>query len=85
MRQVLLYGRQGCGLCDEARAGLIGLHAEGLAFELHEIDIDSDEALLRSMLERIPVVEVDGELASELFLDRDAVRTRLRGSGTLGP
>jgi hypothetical protein len=29
------------------------------------------------MLERIPVVEVDGVEASELVFDRDAVRSRL--------
>ena len=37
--------------------------------ELREVDIDSDERLLAAMLERIPVVEIDGEVVSELEFD----------------
>ena len=75
--QILLYGRAGCHLCDEARDGLIALHREGWQFDLHEIDIESDEDLHRRLLERIPVVEVEGGLACELGFDPDAVRSRL--------
>ena len=77
MTDVVVYSRPGCHLCEEAIAGLLELHGEGYRFALHEIDIDSDELLLRRFLERIPVVEVDGLLASELILDREAVRARL--------
>jgi hypothetical protein len=58
-------------------AEVLGLREEGLRFELEEIDIESDDALHRRYLERIPVVTVDGELVSELILDRDALRARL--------
>jgi glutaredoxin len=75
---VVLYGRPDCHLCDEARAGLESLRADGLAFDLDEIDIESDDALLRRYLERIPVIEVGGEIVSELFLDANALRDRLR-------
>jgi glutaredoxin len=78
--RLVLYGRPDCHLCDEARDALLGLLADGLSFELEEIDIDSDEELLRRYLERIPVIELDGELFSELGLDADALRARL---GTL--
>jgi glutaredoxin len=74
---VTLYARPDCHLCDEARAGLEGLRTGGLDFELDEIDIDSDEKLLRRYLERIPVIELDGEIVSELGLDADALRARL--------
>jgi glutaredoxin len=74
---VVLYGRPDCHLCDEARAGLESLRADGLAFDLDEIDIESDDALLRRYLERIPVIELEGEIVSELHLDRDAVVSRL--------
>ena len=74
---VTLYGRQGCHLCDEARSGLQGLAAEGHRFELRELDIDSDEALHRELLELIPVVEVEGERICELLLDADAIVGRL--------
>jgi glutaredoxin len=81
MRQVVLYGRPGCHLCEEALEAIIALHGEGYRFELHEIDIESDEELLRGLLERIPVVEVDGERVSELVLDQGMLRDRLDNLG----
>jgi glutaredoxin len=75
--RLVLYARPDCHLCDEARAGLESLRADGVSFELKEVDIDSDQELLRRYLERIPVVEVDGEIVSELFLDPEALRKRL--------
>jgi hypothetical protein len=76
--RLVLYGRPDCHLCDEARDGLQALLADGLSFELEEIDIESDEELLRRFLERIPVIELDGEIVSELFLDADVLRAKLR-------
>jgi glutaredoxin len=74
---VVVYSRPGCHLCEEALEKLIALHREGYRFALHEIDIESDELLLRRYLERIPVVEIGGVEASELILDEAAVRARL--------
>jgi len=74
---VRLYGRPDCHLCDEARRELLHLRADGLAFELEEIDIDSDGELQRRYLERIPVVELNGEIVSELRLDAGGLRARL--------
>jgi hypothetical protein len=74
---VILYGRDGCHLCDEAREALLGLRSEGLPFELVEIDIEADERLHRELLERIPVVEVGGERVGELLIDINAVRSRI--------
>jgi Glutaredoxin-like domain (DUF836) len=79
--RVVLYSRPECHLCDEAREGLGSLRSEGLAFELSEVDIEGDDALLRSHLERIPVVEVEGQEVSELVFDSEAVRTAI---GTIG-
>jgi glutaredoxin len=79
--RVSLYGRPECHLCDEAREALAALRSGGLEFELREIDIEGDDALLRSHLERIPVVEVEGEVVSELVFDAAAFRTAL---GTIG-
>jgi hypothetical protein len=77
MTEVVVYSRPGCHLCEEAIAEIVALHEEGYRFNLHEIDIESDELLLRRHLERIPVVEVDGRLASELLLDTAALRSML--------
>jgi glutaredoxin len=74
---VVLYARPDCHLCDEARAGLERLRSDGLEFELEEVDIDTDDGLHARFLERIPVVELDGQIVSELFLDRDGLRARL--------
>ena len=75
--EVVVYSRPGCHLCEVAIERLIDLHAEGYRFVMHEIDIDSDELLLRRHLEKIPVVEVDGIVASELVYDDAGVRKRL--------
>jgi glutaredoxin len=75
--RLVLYARPDCHLCDEARAGLERLLADGVSFELEEVDIDSDDELLRRYLERIPVVELDGEIVSELWLDADGLRARI--------
>jgi glutaredoxin len=77
MKTVVLYSRPDCHLCDEARAAILRMREQGKRFELREIDIESDEELLSRYMERIPVVAVDGELVSELILDRDALRARL--------
>jgi glutaredoxin len=75
--RLVLYARPDCHLCDEARAGLERLLADGASFELEEVDIDSDDELLRRYLERIPVVELEGEIVSELWLDENGLRARL--------
>ncbi len=68
MKIVILYGREGCCLCDDARAALERVRAKH-PFTLQERDIDADDALLRAYLERIPVVAIDGVEAFELFVD----------------
>ena len=78
--RVRLYVRPDCHLCDDARRGLLDLRSEGVDFELEEVNIETDEQLHARYLERIPIVEVEGEVISELFLDVDGLRARL---GTL--
>jgi glutaredoxin len=75
--RVRLYGRPDCHLCDEARAGLESLRSDGVRFELEEVDLESDDQLLSRFLERIPVIELNGEIVGELWLDRDDLRARL--------
>jgi Glutaredoxin-like domain (DUF836) len=77
MPEIVVYSRPECHLCAEAVAAIVALHGEGYRFALHEVDIESDELLLRRHLERIPVVEVDGIVVSELVLDEAALRARL--------
>ena len=70
-RTVLVYGRPGCHLCEEALAVIKASRAR-VGFDLHEVDIESDDELLRRYLERIPVVMIDGREAFELFVDSEA-------------
>ncbi len=76
MTSVVLYAREGCCLCDDARAILERVRNER-PFALEERDIDSDDALLRAYLERIPVVTIDGVEAFELFVDEAELAHRL--------
>ena len=76
MRTVVLYGRAGCCLCDDAREVLERVRALH-PFGLQERDIEEDDALLRAYLERIPVVTIDGEEAFELFVDEAELARRL--------
>ena len=77
MRTVTLYTRPGCHLCDQARDAILRMRDGGAAFELDEIDIETDDELHRAYLERIPVVALDGELVCELILDTGALQARL--------
>jgi glutaredoxin len=74
--EVVLYGRDGCCLCDDARAILERVRTRR-PFALVERDIDADETLLRAYLERIPVVTIDGVEEFELFVDEAELERRL--------
>jgi hypothetical protein len=74
---VVLYSRPGCHLCAEAREAILALLRRHDGLELREVDIESDERLLAAYLGRIPVVEVDGEVVSELILDRQRLAAKL--------
>jgi hypothetical protein len=81
MRAITLYTRPGCHLCDEAREGILALREELGPFELSEVNVERDDALLTRYLERIPVVTVDGEVVSELELELDSMRAALLVAG----
>jgi glutaredoxin len=72
LKTVTLYGREGCHLCDDARAALERVRARA-PFALEEIDIESDRGLHARYLERIPVVALDGRELFEFFVDEAAL------------
>jgi glutaredoxin len=80
MRTVTLYTRPGCHLCDDARAALLRAQ-QRTPFTLTEIDIESDDALHRAYLERIPVVHLDGEHLFDYFVDEQTLAARLNSGG----
>ncbi len=67
-RTLIVYGRPGCHLCEDA-IGAIEAVRERVPFELEQRDIESDDAWFAQYLERIPVVELDGVVVFELFVD----------------
>ena len=73
MSRVTLLGRQGCHLCEDAAAVLDRV---GEPYDV--VDIEGDDELFKRYLERIPVIVVDGEEAFELFVDEEALRSRLQ-------
>ncbi len=73
---VVMFSREGCCLCDDARGILLRVR-ERHDFDYDERDIEQDEALLRAYLERIPVVTIDGAEAFELFVDEGELERRL--------
>ena len=60
---LVLYRRADCGLCDEARAMVDALledrRQRGLPSpDVHERDIDTDDAWQRAFFDKVPVVEL---------------------------
>ena len=80
MKTVTLYTRPGCHLCDDARAALEKLRAQ-VDFEIHEVNIETDDALHVAYLERIPVIYLDGEHVSDYFVDEPTLTARLNSDG----
>ena len=63
---VIIYSRPGCHLCEEAKAAIEQAGCSD-QFTLEEINIESDEELLRKYKYDIPVVMIDG---LETFIHR---------------
>ena len=56
---VIIYSRPGCHLCDEAKAVIQSAGCNDL-FTLEEVNIESDDELLRKYKYDIPVIVIDG-------------------------
>jgi glutaredoxin len=76
-RRLVIYGRPECHLCDEAREIIAALVAEAGDVDLSETNIEEDDELHTRYLERIPVVELDGQIISELVPDGKRLRSIL--------
>jgi glutaredoxin len=75
---VVLYSRPGCHLCDDARAVVERVCAE-LGETYEEVDIDTDDDLLRRFQVEIPVTFVDGEQHDVHFVSAARLRQALTG------
>jgi glutaredoxin len=78
MREVVVYSRPGCHLCDVVKDTLRALENRG-TFQWREVNIDDDPELRRQYRDQIPVVFVDGRKAFKYHMkERDFLR-RLEG------
>jgi glutaredoxin len=67
-RQVLVYTRKGCHLCEIVKESLVKLERRGL-FRWREVDVDSDDHLRRQFTDEVPVVFIDGRKAFKYHMD----------------
>jgi hypothetical protein len=76
--RVVLLGRDGCHLCDEARAVVADVCAE-LEVRWQERAIDDDAELLARYRDEIPVTFVDGKVHDTWRVDAARLRRALAG------
>lgn len=76
MREVVLYTRDGCSLCEKAKAVILALRGE-VAFEFREVDIGWSGELYEDHKHDIPVIEIDGKRAFKHRVDPAALKERL--------
>lgn len=76
MPRITLITRQGCHLCDDARA-VVSRVADDLGVTWQERSIDDDEALREQYWEQIPVTLVDGAPHDFWRVSEDRLRTAL--------
>ncbi len=77
-RQVVLYTRRGCHLCQIVKESLHKLERRG-GFTWQEVDVDSDEGLRRRFTDEVPVVFIDGRKAFKYRMDERDFLRRLQG------
>jgi glutaredoxin len=76
MRHVIIYSRPGCHLCDEAKAAIQNAGCSE-RFSLEEINIESDDELLRKYKFDIPVVLIDGVESFKHRVEVEEFRRRI--------
>ncbi len=76
--RLVLLGRPGCHLCDDARAALAAVAAEA-AVAWVERDVDADPELAEEYGDRVPVVLLDGSEHCYWRVDESRLKAALAG------
>ena len=76
MREVTLYTRDGCSLCEKAKAVILAVRKE-VDFQFREVDIGWSGDLYEDHKHDIPVIEIDGKRAFKHRVDPAALKERL--------
>jgi len=74
--RVIVYSRPGCHLCDEAKAAIEKSNCSAL-YTLEEVNIESDNALLKKYQYDIPVITIDGVEAFKHRVDPEQFKIRI--------
>lgn len=72
-----LYYRQGCHLCDEMWQHLQQIRLDTVNFEVEMVDVDSTAELKEKYGLLIPVLEADGKVICNYYLDPMALEQYL--------
>ena len=75
-RQVVVYSRKGCHLCEMVKETLMKLERRG-GFTWRDIDVDSDLELRRKYNDEVPVVFIDGYKAFKYRMTEQEFLRRL--------
>jgi glutaredoxin len=76
LREVIVYSRKGCHLCEIVKEKLMKLERRG-GFRWREVDVETDEALRRQFTDEVPVVFIDGHKAFKYRLDEQEFLKKL--------
>ena len=74
--RLTLYGRPECHLCHDMRA-VVEVVGSEVAFDLEQVDVDGDPALVAAYGHEIPVLVVNGRKAFKYRVTPAALRARL--------
>ncbi len=76
-REITMYTREGCHLCEEAKAAITPLLSEFNA-KLREVNIDQDPLLIERYNDDVPVIFVGARLFAQHRVDPVLLRSRLK-------
>ena len=79
IKQVLVYSRSGCHLCEQAIAKITQLKNKN-EFNLQIVDIDSRQELINLYSEQVPVITIDGQIHDFFKVDEDRFITALKAT-----
>jgi glutaredoxin len=78
-RDVTMYTRAGCLLCDDAKANMAPV-LDAFGAKLHEVDIDDDPILGERYTNDIPVIFVGSEFFAQDRVDLARLRRQLESA-----
>lgn len=76
LRNVIVYSRKGCHLCEVVKESLSKLSRRG-GFTWREIDVDTDNELRHKFNDEVPVVFIDGHKAFKYRMDEQEFLRKL--------